>query len=46
MSGAGSDPATATFSLGAHAMVIDEDGDVLGPGGTGLLAVGGSGPVG
>ena len=46
VSGAGSDPATATFSLGAHAMVIDDDGNVLGPGGTGLLAVGGPGPVG
>ena len=28
------------------AMVIDDDGNVLGPGGTGLLAVGGPGPVG
>jgi acyl-CoA synthetase (AMP-forming)/AMP-acid ligase II len=46
VSGAGSDPTTATFSLGAHAMVIDDDGNVLGPGGTGLLAVGGPGPVG
>ncbi len=46
VSGAGSDPSTATFSLGAHAMVIDEDGAVLGRGGTGLLAVGGPGPIG
>jgi len=46
VSGAGSDPNTARFSLGAHAMVIDDDGNVLGPGGTGLLAVGGPGPVG
>ncbi|HEX4868766.1 MAG TPA: AMP-binding protein [Acidimicrobiales bacterium] len=46
VSGAGSDPSTAKFSLGAHAMVIDEDGNVLGPGGTGLLAVGGPGPIG
>ncbi|HAS12311.1 MAG TPA: acyl-CoA synthetase [Acidimicrobiaceae bacterium] len=46
VSGAGSDPNTARFSLGAHAMVIDDGGNVLGPGGTGLLAVGGPGPVG
>ncbi len=46
VSGAGSDPSTATFSLGAHAMVVDDDGNVLGPGGTGMLAVGGPGPIG
>jgi 3-oxocholest-4-en-26-oate---CoA ligase len=46
VSGAGSDPATAKFSLGAHAMVIDDEGNVLGPGGTGLLAVAGPGPIG
>jgi acyl-CoA synthetase (AMP-forming)/AMP-acid ligase II len=37
---------TARFKLGAHAMVIGEDGRVLGPGETGMLAVGGPCPVG
>ena len=42
----GSDPATARFKLGDHAMVIDDDGTIVGPGGTGMLAVGGPCPVG
>jgi acyl-CoA synthetase (AMP-forming)/AMP-acid ligase II len=42
----GADPATATFKLGPHAMVVDDDGAVLGPGETGMLAVGGPSPVG
>jgi len=47
VSGAGTDPSTATFSLGAHAMVIDpEAGTVLGPGDTGMLAVAGPCPIG
>ncbi|HEX4903398.1 MAG TPA: AMP-binding protein [Acidimicrobiales bacterium] len=47
VSGAGTDPSTATFSLGAHAMVIDpETGTVLGPGETGMLAVAGASPIG
>jgi acyl-CoA synthetase (AMP-forming)/AMP-acid ligase II len=47
VSGAGTDPSTATFSLGAHAMVIDPDaGTVLGPGETGMLAVAGASPIG
>ena len=46
VSAPGTDPSTATFKLGAHAMVIDDDGHVLGPGGTGMLAVGGPCPVG
>ncbi|QGG94047.1 AMP-binding protein [Actinomarinicola tropica] len=47
VSGAGTDPSTATFSLGAHAMVIDPDaGTVVGPGGTGMVAVAGPCPIG
>ena len=42
----GTDPATARFKLGDHAMVIDDDGNVLGPGDTGMLAVGGPCPLG
>jgi fatty-acyl-CoA synthase len=37
---------TASFRLGPHAMVIDDHGRVLGPGETGMLAVGGPGPIG
>ena len=46
VSAPGSDASTATFKLGAHALVIDDDGNVLGPGGTGMLAAGGPCPVG
>jgi fatty-acyl-CoA synthase len=42
----GADPTTARFRLGHHAMVIDDDDEVVGPGGTGMLAVGGPCPVG
>jgi fatty-acyl-CoA synthase len=42
----GDDPSTARFRLGHHAMVIDEHNRRLGPGGTGMLAVGGPCPVG
>jgi acyl-CoA synthetase (AMP-forming)/AMP-acid ligase II len=37
---------TAKFKLGPHAMVIGDDDRVLGPGETGMLAVGGPCPVG
>jgi acyl-CoA synthetase (AMP-forming)/AMP-acid ligase II len=37
---------TGTFRLGPHALVIDDEGTVLGPGETGMLAVGGPCPVG
>jgi fatty-acyl-CoA synthase len=40
------DGATAAFRLGPQALVIDEEGSVLGPGETGLLAVGGPCPLG
>jgi acyl-CoA synthetase (AMP-forming)/AMP-acid ligase II len=42
----GGDAETARFKLGPHAMVIDEEDRVLGPGETGMLAVGGPCPVG
>ena len=38
--------ATGRFRLGPHAMVIDEEGRRVEPGQTGLLAVGGPGPIG
>jgi 3-oxocholest-4-en-26-oate---CoA ligase len=38
--------ATGAFRLGPHAHVIDDEGTVLGPGETGMLAVGGPCPVG
>lgn len=37
---------TARFKLGEHAMVIDNTGTIVGPGGSGLLAVGGPCPIG
>ncbi len=46
VSAAGSGEGTARFKLGLRGMVIDEDGNVVGPGGTGLLAVSGPCPVG
>ena len=42
----GGDAETARFKLGPEAMVIGEDDRVLGPGDTGMLAVGGPCPVG
>lgn len=42
----GSDPTTARFALGHHAMVIDEHDQPVGPGETGMLAVGGPCPIG
>ncbi len=43
---AGAEHATARFRLGHHAMVIDEQDRPVGPGSTGLLAVGGPCPIG
>ncbi|HEX5367085.1 MAG TPA: AMP-binding protein [Acidimicrobiales bacterium] len=46
VSSAGSGPATARFRLGERGLVVDEGGNVVGPGGTGMLAVSGPCPVG
>ena len=42
----GTGATTARFRLGHHAMVIDDHDRPLGPGGTGMLAVGGPSPIG